>query len=123
MGMSDKKINEVLDLYAPKISEAIDMMMPPTDDAEQAFYEKLTHLLEMIPKMKKFLEEGRREKTFRWLGFIQGTLYAYGIYTIDEMANHSRPTKRDLREASPDHKFLDTDVGCSLCKEYAEAPA
>ena len=30
------------------------------------------------------------EKAMRWLGFIQGVLFAKGVYTIDEMREHNR---------------------------------
>ena len=77
MGMSDQKICEVLDRY-----EAL-----PVVDGNA----KLVHLKGMIPKMRAFLVEGRREKVSRWLGFMQGVLYALDVYTVEEMANHNRP--------------------------------
>jgi len=49
------------------------------------------HMLTMIPKMREFLKEGRREKTFRWLGFIQGVLWAKGVFNLEELKNHNRP--------------------------------
>ena len=49
------------------------------------------HLQSMIPKAIAFFQEGRREKGFRWLGFLQGALWAEGIYTIDELKEHNRP--------------------------------
>ena len=45
----------------------------------------------MMPKIRQFLVEGRREKAFRWLGFMQGVLYMAGQFTIEELANHNRP--------------------------------
>ena len=30
------------------------------------------------------------EKVMRWLGFIQGVLWAKGVYTIDELKEHNR---------------------------------
>jgi len=38
-----------------------------------------------------FVKEGRRRKANRWLGFVQGFLWANGIYTIEEMKEHNRP--------------------------------
>ena len=53
--------------------------------------EMLAHLHSMIDKIIKFLDEDRRDKLFRWLGFIQGALWVLGIYTINELKNHNRP--------------------------------
>jgi len=112
MGMSKRKINEVLSRYEQTLK---------TIENVKGLDEQYTHLREMIPKMRSFLEEGRTEKTFRWLGFMQGVFYSKGYYTIDQMANHSRPTKSDLRADFPDHAFLD-GCSCHNCKEYEEAP-
>lgn len=51
----------------------------------------LQHVKTMIPKTIDFFRHNRREKGFRWLGFIQGVLWTQGVYTIDEMKNHNRP--------------------------------
>lgn len=31
------------------------------------------------------------EKAFRWLGFVQGVLYAKNIFSISEMKQHNKP--------------------------------
>ena len=36
------------------------------------------------------IESDDREKAMRWLGFIQGVLFAKGVYTVDEMREHNR---------------------------------
>lgn len=120
MGMSDRKIKSVLDRYQTRLEE----LMSANDDARSATGirdDQIQHAQGMIPKMHAFLKEGRREKAFRWLGFLQGVLYSNGIYTIDEMANHSRPTKQDYKADFPEHAFLD-GCPCVNCKEYLEAP-
>lgn len=35
--------------------------------------------------------ESHREKIMRWYGFAQGALWALGIFTVDELKDHSRP--------------------------------
>lgn len=107
MGMSDKKILSVLALYDKKL-EAL-RRTERWDDNKQ-----LEHLVEMIPQIQSFLKEDRREKAFRWLGFMQGALWSNGIYTIDEMAEHNRPRKSDVREAYQGHS-LDRYTTCSMC--------
>ena len=36
-----------------------------------------------------------REKVMRWLGFIQGALWAMGIYTVDELRAHNKGEPRE----------------------------
>lgn len=39
------------------------------------------------------------EKAMRWLGFVQGVLWASGLYTIDDMKDDNRSAK--VRSAPP----------------------
>ena len=51
----------------------------------------LDHCLEkMIPEMREFHWDKQSDKAMRWLGFIQGVLYAHNVFTIDEMKEHNR---------------------------------
>jgi len=43
----------------------------------------LEHCHGMIDKMVEFVREGRFEKTFRWLGFIQGVLWSNEVFNLD----------------------------------------
>jgi len=38
-----------------------------------------------------FTGEGRMEKAFRWLGFVQGCLWACRVYTVDQLKHHNMP--------------------------------
>ena len=58
---------------------------------------KLQHVLNMLVTTWDFVCEDRREKAFRWLGFIQGVLWAEGIYSIDELRDHNRPADEPFR--------------------------
>lgn len=51
----------------------------------------LNHLLLMLPKMEEFIREGRREKFFRWLGFMQGVLWSLGEFSLNDLRDHNRP--------------------------------
>src|SRR4030095_7725392 len=84
---------------------------------------ELDHLRTMIPKMRVMLDEAQRletcesdwtesdldafaatrEKFMRWLGFMQGVLYAEGIFTIDQMKEHNRPTTKTVLDAAANH--------------------
>ena len=43
-------------------------------------------------------EEFETEKLMRWLGFIQGVLYVWRIYSIDEMRQHNMPEGAKFKE-------------------------
>ena len=55
----------------------------------------LSHCHGMLDKMEGFVKEDRMSKAFRWLGFIQGCLWAMGCYTSEELKNHNRPRNPD----------------------------
>lgn len=125
--MTNKKILKLLDGYEKKLKEFPKEGYLPSTKA------KIIHAIEMIPKMRKFLDEGRRDKAFRWLGFLQCVFWMLSIYAIEELADHSRPTRRDLQEQYTKHSF--SNLNCSECgwdvdkltackyeKEYKEAP-
>jgi hypothetical protein len=46
----------------------------------------LDHIKWMLEELPEDLD-----KANRWLGFIQGVLWANGMYTIDDMREHNRP--------------------------------
>ncbi|MEK7643645.1 MAG: hypothetical protein AAB372_04340 [Patescibacteria group bacterium] len=54
---------------------------------------KYAHGHWMLDQIEGFLEDGRMEKAFRWLGFVQGMLWSEGVYTLDELMEHNRPRK------------------------------
>lgn len=51
----------------------------------------LEHCHGMLDRMLEFVNTGRMDKFFRWLGFIQGVLWAAGVYPLTELKNHNRP--------------------------------
>lgn len=83
--MTNEKILQVIQLYKNKLTE-----LDPLD-----YCDYLGHLITMLPRMEEFVKEGRREKAFRWLGFVQGVLWTEGVYTIEEMKNHNKPEGND----------------------------
>jgi hypothetical protein len=45
----------------------------------------------MIEQALLFLENPeKKQKTQRWLGFIQGILWCCGVYAINELRDHNR---------------------------------
>ena len=96
MAMTNEKILENLDLYERKIN--IFLLVMNNSLAHRLYFSaesvQLGHLLEMIPQMRVFLNEGRREKVMRWLGFIQGALWSQNLFTLEDLKNHNRPNER-----------------------------
>lgn len=52
----------------------------------------LKHCRYMVNEILSFLEQNRTEKAFRWLGFLQGCLWTTGVFSLDELKGHNRPS-------------------------------
>lgn len=52
--------------------------------------DRLRHALWMIHQAREFAA-GNPEKAHRWLGFVQGVIWATGLATIEEMKEDNRP--------------------------------
>jgi len=50
-----------------------------------------SHVLYMSREIFTFIIDGRREKAMRWLGFIQGYLWANNIQSITELKDTNKP--------------------------------
>ena len=96
--MDGNKVNKVLDIIEKRLREiGIEpveadhtLVIDENHDRGEMFEVTLGHCLGMIPKMREFIEEDRMGKVFRWLGFMQGVFWAVGIYSVEEMKNHTR---------------------------------
>ena len=88
--MTDDKCSEVLDRYEARLKRAF-----PDDQPHTSRIKRCNHLLRMIPQMRLYLVDGRREKFMRWLGFLQGSLWMLDIYSIEEMMEYNRPDEGD----------------------------
>ena len=51
----------------------------------------LEHCYGMLSQIEEFLKEGKIDKVYRWLGFIQGVLWADRLYTLSELKSHNKP--------------------------------
>jgi hypothetical protein len=91
--MDKNKIKEVSYMYEKFlkdkgcVSKKYDSETKLIQPSEQ---EALSHILYMIEEIKKFIKENRVEKAFRWLGFIQGLLWSYGIISLETLKEHNR---------------------------------
>jgi len=97
--MTRQKISEVINLYRTKL---IKMGVKSKEINHKKFVrhkrkEILSHCLWMLPKMAQFVKEGEMGKVNRWLGFIQGDLWYAGIYTLEDLRNHNRSSKKKVK--------------------------
>ena len=90
--MNEAKYLEVIEKYEKLLSIK---KVPPGEFPDKGLLpfpsDIIAHCLQMLPKMKVFLKEGRIDKLNRWLGFVQGVLWAHGFKSLYELKNDSRP--------------------------------
>jgi len=90
--MNARKILEVIKLYRDYFEgKGIAAADFPEDRILSSREDGLAHCHGMLAKMEGFIKEGRIEKTFRWLGFVQGSLWLAGQFPLKAFQNHSRP--------------------------------
>jgi len=90
--MNSEKILEVIYVYKDYFLEDNIEPLDFIHGDKLAFStDVLSHCCGMVNKIEKFVVEGRKEKAFRWLGFMQGCLWSLGIYSLDDLKNHNRP--------------------------------
>jgi hypothetical protein len=97
--MTDEKVHEVVERYRNRLAAFADTKYPfelnhrlsRQDDWPE--FHALIKAAKMLDSIDQFIRESRREKAFRWLGFVQGVLFTTGVYSIEEMANHNRPVE------------------------------
>jgi hypothetical protein len=91
--MTKNKIREVLNIYGKKFEE---LGVPKKQFSHDSFPvsddDYFAHCHEMLNEIELFIQKDRTDKAFRWIGFIQGCLWRCGIYTIEELKNHNKPT-------------------------------
>ena len=89
--MTPEKMLEVIEVYRKLFVErGVGKIDYPHDELLDSEVHGLEHCHGMLDKMDAFVREGRREKAFRWLGFIQGVLWAKRIFPLAELMDHNR---------------------------------
>jgi len=92
--MNAERILEVIKIYRDYFTaKGIGIMDSSETDKPSSKEEILAHCHGMLDKMEGFINEGRIEKVFRWLGFIQGCLWSEEVYSLEDLKNHNRPDK------------------------------
>ena len=64
---------------------------PVRDGAAESLHDRLKHLLWLAVNGRDLVHEGRREKAMRWLGFLQGGLWALYLADVDDLKGMKRP--------------------------------
>lgn len=78
--MTDEKLLQVIDeleKLAPTAPWGYGLDQPDASHGE--------HVLSMFPRLRVLVAEGRREKAMRWIGFIQGALWAWGEADLETL--------------------------------------
>jgi hypothetical protein len=89
--MTPAKLAQVMNFYDAYLRKEYGAD-PIQNDEPRTVPEMFNHLCWMCREVvDKFLPAGRVIKASRWLGFVQGVLCERGVFTIDELKNHSRP--------------------------------
>ena len=92
--MTKDEIREVLVIYREELNRRGFSGCEFSHQETLCFeFHALQHVFDMIDKIEEFLEEDRIEKAFRWLGFMQGCLWSFGIYTLEDLRDHNRPSE------------------------------
>lgn len=50
---------------------------------------QVAHFKFMCREAQLFVDSGMVEKAMRWLGFLQGSFWRTGFFTLDELKHHS----------------------------------
>ena len=91
-----QKINFIFTctMYKQKLKElGLKPMTIPHDKLMENGTLSLGHICGMLDKMIEFALDGKVDKAYRWLGFVQGVLWTNNIYSIDELKMHNTSEK------------------------------
>ena len=93
--MSPEQVLEVIDTYRGLFRQ-LGIAPIEVDHNSHVFFAKsisLGHCHGMLDKMVAFVHQGKMEEVFRWLGFIQGVLWVYGDYSLEELKTQNRSSQ------------------------------
>ena len=86
--MTRAKVREVFTLYIEMFRRNQPSVQPVRNTAASGPYNEACHILWMCYQAQT---STNCQKDFRWLGFVQGWLWARSYYTIDELKQHNKP--------------------------------
>jgi hypothetical protein len=126
--MEAEKVNEVLAVYAVLLSESgyPAERQEGENDVSRLSTLQLRHAHWMCNEARAFPAD-KVKKKMRWLGFIQGVLWANGFRTIEEMRRDNMPSNQFCTQcgeklvAYAGAKYC--GAACSAKAEAGEPPA
>lgn len=83
--VTNERVAEVVEGYAAALRERGAVAERSFDQPNER------HLLWMCGQVPEFLAAGRIDKAMRWLGFLQGAMWAMGIRSVEEMKRDNMP--------------------------------
>lgn len=87
-------MEKVLKKYRERLASCgLEPVRHPTEAIPTSKESALAHCLWMIGEAEKFLQSGDEEsvlKAHRWLGFIQGVLWAFQVFPVDDLKADNR---------------------------------
>ena len=90
--MTSEKVIEVIETYRQLFVErSIGKIDYPNGELLNEEVHGLEHCHGMLDKMIELVREERMDKVFRWLGFVQGVLWASRVYPLTDLKNHNLP--------------------------------
>lgn len=87
--MSPNQIIELMRYYTRILG--VDPARSDTKSHNRDSNTALRHIVWMCGEVIEFAETQRMAKAHRWIGFIQGVLWSYGVLSIDQMRMHNLP--------------------------------
>lgn len=96
MAMTDKKVLFSVEQIARALNANCPGAIVQQQPEQLIWAAQVGHLLWMCQTIPLFLQEGRREKAMRWLGFLQGVCWVERIRTIEELKRDNMPEDSDL---------------------------
>ncbi len=87
--MTGKQVLQVVKQYRTYLSLVGDKAEVANYDFSPTRGEAIRHMLSMCDRVEVMIQEDRVEKAMRWLGFMQGVLWAQGSFTLNELRGHN----------------------------------
>lgn len=89
--MDTQHILRIVEVYEAQFKDlSISPIERATNGVPMTLRRGLEHAYWMLSSIRQFIQEGKLDKVQRWLGFVQGTLWMTGVYSIDELRAHNR---------------------------------
>jgi hypothetical protein len=89
--MTDDRVRDACKLYFEKLANFGPATKLPDLGFPRDKDECMRHVRWMALETSKFVDEGKREKAMRWLGWMQAALTIHGIYPISDTMRHNMP--------------------------------